>query len=517
MTTFFEKCLSPKVLLWSSFALTVVSTVLSMVYLEDVYRDVGNVYATCTRQFAEGHFLEALNPALPVLQIFIAGTISFITGLEPLKSLILTCGIFFAGMIPPLYVFLKRFLSPRLAAWGVLLTVFAPKVLRISISGMPESARNFFLILLLCLIFSLFDKPKFYKTVLIGLTLVGLTLSRSEGILISITLFPFLFLFLLWIYWKENWKFKLWQAFRYTFLTAVFFLLFLLPRVYQNYLVTGYPTPDARLDRYIHQYITPSKPLRDLSDNEKTYVNISVTRTTEKKSFFGQFYSVLQQSARGGYEIYLSLAGIGLLTLIFAFAVRRYLFADWFPEAQLTTYRIEYLFILLIYILHSVIYFPLDIAYRYYVFLVPLLMPLTMTGIYFIWRLLSLFRLQIPTIIGIVILLFMQVVNGLDIIITQNTDHKKSAEWIKSHFKKGKDLQVLNYHSYVLYWIDGKVVNPFYEGPRTLPQCASKFDIAIVEPDDKRVLDIFRSRKDVEEVTHPYVRSIIIFRKLPNE
>lgn len=517
LTAFFEKILSPSVLLWFSFAVTVVSTALSMIFLEDIYRDVGNVYATCTRLFSEGHFSEALNPALPIISIFIAGAVSWLTNLDPLDSLLLTGGLFYAALIPPLYILLKRFLSPRLAAWGVLLTVLAPKLLRISISGMPEPARNFFLVLLLCFVFSFFDRQKWYKTVLIAFAMAGLTLSRSEGFLLSIMVSFVIFCFTLWIHWKEDWKNKFQRSFLYTSLIIIFFLLFLMPRIYQNYQITGYPTPDARLNRYIYEYITSSKPLRDLSDNRNVYAQVVIPRVSRERSFFKQFGLVVQQSIRGGYEVYMVFAGIGVLVLLLTRRIRRSLFCDWSPDTSFAIHKLEYLFILLIYLFHNLIYFKLNISYRYYVFLIPLLMPLTMTGIYFCWRLLVLFRLQILAIVGVFLLLVLQFLNGVAILREQNFNHKKAGEWIRDHFKKGKNLRVLNYQSYVVYWIDGKIANAFYEGPETRPESASEFDIAIMEADDERLLKIFRSRKDVEEVPSPYRNTVVIFRKLCNE
>ena len=173
----------------------------------------------------------------------------------------------------------------------------------------------------------------------------------------------------------------------------------------------------------------------------------------------------------------------------------------------------ELLLILAVYVLHSICYFPLNPAYRYYVFLIPLLMPLTMTGIAFVWSVLAKFRCQIPAVIGAFLLLIGQLENGCLILLEQNRDCLAGGRWIRDYFQKGKSLRILNYNSYVVYWIDGTIVNSFYEGPSTRPEYASDFDVAIVDPEDERILNVFRSRKDVEELRHPFEKTVTVFRK----
>lgn len=516
LTDSLGKYFSPKLLMVISFLITITSTVLSMIFLVGIYRDVGNAYAPSVRMFADGNFFEALNPALPWMNILIAGSISYLSKLNPLDSLILTCGLFYMALIPVTYKFLKRFLSPNLAAWGVLLTVCSPKLLRFSISGIPEPSRNFFLVLLLCLVFSFFDKQKIYKAVFIAFAMFGFTLSRSEGFPISLFIIMTIFCFLLWINRQQNWKSKWWESLRYSLLIAFFFLIFLAPCIYQNYLITGYPTPDARLNRHIHKHISPNKPLRDLSDNSKTYTDV---KTTIKKRNFNankQFQQLVNQSLRGAYELYFLLALIGIFSLFLISRIRIHLMRDWTPPQVIEGHKKEWLFIFLVYLFHCGVYFLVPIAYRYFIFLIPLSMPLTMSGVYFLWRLLVTWRCLLPAMLAATVILVLQLLNGYNILIEQNPDYKRSGEWIRDYFNKGKGLKVYNCHSYVIYWIDGTTVNPFYEGPRTKPECAD-FDIAIVEPDNEKYMSVFRSRQDLVELPTPYPQSVTVFRKRVHE
>lgn len=512
-TAFLGRCLPPKVLLGISVFAAVAVTALSMLLLEDVYRDVGNVYATCSRLFAESHFREAMNPALPILPIVSAGTLAWITGLDALDALILSGGIFFVAQIPLLYVFLKRFLSPQLAAWGVLLTVFAPKIIRFTVAGMPESPRNFFLLLTVWGICLLFDRPRWSRALLVAVGMVGFTLSRSEGFLVSLGLFPVMVLLLLAAHKGETWKKRVSIAVGYPLLAGCFFVLLLLPRIGQNLQETGYPTPDARLNRYLHRTVMPDRPLRDLSEHSVRYTEVSSAVVPEKIPVWKRLCMVLQQSVRGGYEVYMAFAGIGLLALLFAGWIRSRLPTGWSPTMSLQKSGRDLLLILAVYVLHSICYFPIKPAYRYYVFLIPLLMPLTMTGIALVWSILAKFRCQIPAGIGALLLLIGQLENGCLIFLEQNRDYQAGGRWIRDYFQKGKSLRILNYNSYVVYWIDGTIVNFFYEGPSTRPEYASDFDVAIVDPEDERILNVFRSRKDVEELRHPFEKTVTVFRK----
>ena len=130
-----QKYLTPRNILIFSTLCGIFFTLLHMFFLNETYRDVGNCYATFSRIFAEGEYREGLNPGLPILQILMAGSLSALTGLEAFRSLILVNGIFYVGLIAPLYWFLKRFVSAKLAAWGVLAYIFAPKIIRFSLSA----------------------------------------------------------------------------------------------------------------------------------------------------------------------------------------------------------------------------------------------------------------------------------------------------------------------------------------------------------------------------------------------
>ncbi len=509
-----QNFLTPRNILLFSTGCGILFTLLHLLFLNETYRDVGNCYATFSRIFAEGEFRKGLNPGLPVLQILMAGSLSALTGLEAFRSLILVNGIFYVGIIAPLYWFLKRFVSPKLAAWGVFAYIFTPKIIRFSLSGLPEPARNFFLVLSVLLVFSILDKPKFYKTVLLALSLTGFTLSRSEGILISIMMLGTMFLFQLFPKEKQDWP-KAWRA---ALLCAsssfLFFLLFLSPRMYLNYQTTGYPTPDSRLDRYIQKYITPSRPLWNLEEKGERFTDVSSVSPRQPFSVVRQTALQFKQLSRGAYEFYLVFLVVGLASALFAQEIRKYLLPDWKPTALPQDHWREYLYLLLLVIMHVAVYFTLQTSYRYYTFAVPLFLPLTLGGLKFAWDLGSRFKLQPVLAIAILAVTIAQTLNGFASLTEQKKQYRVAGEWIRENLgKKGEKLKILNYHGYVVYWINGKIVNPYSGGPVTKPEYASDFDIAITEPDNLPVLNVLRSRKDVTELDHPHKESVIVFRK----
>ena len=509
-----QNYLTPRNILFFSTACGILFTLLHMLFLNETYRDVGNCYATFSRIFAEGGYREGLNPGLPILQILMAGSLSALTGLEAFRSLILINGIFYVGMIAPLYWFLKRFVPRKLAAWGVFAYIFAPKIIRFSLSGLPEPARNFFLLLSVLLVFSIFNKPKFYKTVLLGLALAGFTLSRSEGILISVMMLGMMFLFQLFPREKQQWTKALRTALLCSCSAFVFFLLFLTPRMYLNFQTTGYPTPDSRLDRYIQKYLTPSRPLWNLEEKGKRFTELSSEQPKKPFSIVEQTTLQFKQFSRGAYELYLVFLALGLISAWFAVWIRKHLLPEWEPAARPEEHGREYLYLLLLVIMHMAVYFPLRTSYRYFTFAIPIFMPLTLGGLKFAWELGGRFKLQPLLAVAILAVTAAQIINGFASLTDQKTQYRIAGEWIQKNLgKKGIKLKILNYHGYVVYWINGKIVNPYSGGPVTKPEYASDFDIAIAEPDNLPVLNVLRSRTDVVELDHPHKNTVTIFRK----
>ena len=336
-----NRYLTVPVILGIAVLLGLLLTLCHCIFLFDVYRDVGNCYATFTRIFAEGGFLEGLNPSLPVMQIAVAGTVSFVTGFEPLRVLIFTGGIFYLLTAFPLYFLQKHFVSPRLAAWGVLAYILAPKVIRFSLTALPEPARNFFLVTAVLAVLLLFDRPTIWKTFLLGAALAGFTLSRSEGIAVSCMILVALAICLF----LQTMKSDAWKAAKnallYPFFAFVFFLLLLTPRLYTNSLQTGYPTPDARLNRYIHRYLTPSVPLRDFSSTPTRHTDLSTVVHRREIPAGKRLSRQLTQFIRGSYEIYLALAVAGLFAGLSASGIRRRFLHDWKPATDLRKHRLE--------------------------------------------------------------------------------------------------------------------------------------------------------------------------------
>ena len=517
LTTWEVRRLTVPVIISGAIVLGVLFTLCYCIFLVDIYRDVGGCYATFTRIFSRGEFLKGLNPSLPVMQIVIAGTVSYLSGFDPLRILLVTGGVFYLLTMLPLYFLLRRFVSPRLAAWGVLAYILAPKVIRFSLTGLPEPARNFFLVTAVLAVFLLFDHPKVWKSFLLGVALAGFTLSRSEGIIVSCMILALLAVYL---FWQQRQKTSMRKAVAtgllYPLLASTCFLILLIPRLYVNYRQTGYPTPDARLNVYIHRYLTPSLPLRDFSRGPIRHTDVSTAVEPRREiSAFKRLNNQLKQFSRGSYEVYLILAAAGLLAGLLAPGLRNRFLPEWEPKATYPDHRREYGFIAIVILMHAVVYWPVNPAYRYYTFCVPLLMPLTMAGLDLCWTFFRKHHLEQLVVLACLILGIAQIHNGFDSILDQEERHRLSGQWIAENFTPaGRPLRILNYNNYIIYWTNGEIINPYYEGASLLPEFASDFDVAILDPDDAARIEVLRSRKDLCEVPSPYTEVVTIFKRV---
>ena len=157
----------------------------------DVYDDIATCYALMTRAFADGDWYNAFALHVPVLTTSMGG---FLTawGMGPFRSLVVVSCLFYIASIPLLYYVLKYFLKRGdYAAWGCLLYVLSPKIIRFSCTGLLNPAKNFFIIAAIALILSSARRLKWSNTLLMGIVLAGLALARAETLV-------FLPLFVLW-------------------------------------------------------------------------------------------------------------------------------------------------------------------------------------------------------------------------------------------------------------------------------------------------------------------------------
>ena len=349
-----EKILSnEKLIFYVSVTAGIVFSLLSVIFIYDIYRDVANVYAYNAREIANGNFAEGWESRVPMLNILLAGGISF-CGVDPYRATVVVSSLFFVLTLFPLRRYLELFLTPLQSAWGCLLFITAPKIIRFSVSGMIDSSRYFFLITSLLLLFQLREKPRIGKAVLFGLSLAGLSVSRGEelvfavAILIGLPVLTFL---------------KSPDLFRSEFkkrtavlgISAFFFLAAVSPFCTVNACRGGAFITDVRIAEAMGFKSDRRSPEKTLSEtNQPAY--------KDGRQFKHSFSSVL----RGGYELYWVFSIFGMFLLL-----------------RKRNWKWEHTVLTGVFLAHTAIYYLIGSAYRYSLYLIPMFMPFTMTGLGF--------------------------------------------------------------------------------------------------------------------------------------
>jgi len=355
---------TPKSVLKLSIVLGIIFLIINQISNASIYNDVA-LYANMGHAFSVGAWSYAFSIDVPILLSIFTGLIC-ILGFTSLTGAMFTSGIFFIVTIFPLYGILKRIMNPKLAAWGCLFYILAPKLIRFGFSGYPESLKYFFFVMGLYLLFNYFENKKFYKIVLFGVCLAGLTLSRSEGI----AFYPFLVLTFLLLYLKTNSYRPTWaiigKFIGSTIVFTVIMLAILSPRIYQLYERTGYPGTDSRQSSYIEAYMKIFEP-----SNSSNGVNVEISheQTVSSNTLLTGMISLsrinyfLGVFSRGTYGLYEILALIAIILIC---------------KRRKWTLQLGILIMFLL--INAIIFYLISLAYRYFLFNIIVLMPFIIIG-----------------------------------------------------------------------------------------------------------------------------------------
>lgn len=499
---------NPKKVILLSLILSLLMVVLYACFCIEIYRDVAAWYAYMIREFGRGNWSEAFHPSIPPMNVFLGGLLA-LAGVEAFTASIIVSGFFYVLTIFPLYALLKRFLKPHEAAWGVLFFVLAPKIIRFSATGMLESGRNFFLVLALLLLFRSIDSRKWFDWCFLGAALAGLAMSRGEGFVVFFVIIA-IAAFLLWHDGRYSFApSALWKIVLPVIIVVFVALVLLSPRLYQNYLATGYPVIDGRMIDYA----------KILTGNMEITPDISSVGE-EKLSSAKRFLELLQGFSRGAYEFYLALAGAGLAVVI----CRR-------------LWRYEYTVFFAIIVLHLLLYFNVVSSYRYHTFALPLLMPFTIIGLVFAFSWASRlsegklvwfnrtydaawgmrFKFEIILFIGLCAAFAGQLVNGLEMAFSKKeAAFHKIAAYINENKKAyinepGRDRVRIFYTRFpeIYFWGDMIPVRC----KKAEDFLAVDFDIAIVPSKDTRYLELLKARNDIEPVDQKISSKMLMFKR----
>ena len=273
------------------------------------------------------------------------------------------------------------------------------------------------------------------------------------------------------------------------------------PVLIQNYKVTGYPVPDARMIPavqalpVINTFFTPrlTEPEHDPRLLPHTRVVSSDNGNRERsQEFFKNFF-------RGAYELYFTLALLGAVL----FAVRK-------------KWRKEYSFLLLYCFLVSPIFIFFSVAHRYFIFVIPLVMVFTLEGIGGIVSFFRRYEAGNLVSAGFAALILLQPLNAwLWMMDRSDMDEFKIRKYIQENrfqFPSGRKLKIhgdmrMVYRSgedrlfqYGEYFPEGRYV--------------TGFDILLIEK--KRADDVAgcMARRDLRVLESPFRRFIVF---VPNK
>ena len=482
---------SARYVYWLSLELCILFSLAGLIFPQDIYTDVANVYAYYARELGNGNFAEGWVSRVPMLQILFAGGLAYL-GLEAFKACILLSGFFYILTVPVLRRYLEYFLTPLQAAWGCVLFVTAPKLIRYSISGMLESCRYFFLLAALLCFFRVAKYLRKRDAVLLGLALGGLAVSRGEAVLFLPVLLGFLPFYISLVQ-KDGLLKNLKRKALLTALSVFFTVIAVSPFCFGNLKYAGYFVTDARLVELM--------PKPTAQKAVKTAVPAVPAKQT---SFAEKAGHALSELFRGGYEPYIVLGLLGMVLLL-----------------QRKWWRWEYSLLLAICLLHIAIYYKINSSLRYHLYAIPMLMPFTMTGIVFCINSYMKWKARKPltdillcSVVAAVIVF--QGINGFERVINRKSWKRDAAEYLKEYNQKyfpGKRIRLADIGLADVVYYSGAYRVCNYKRGRIDFDKVNDFDLLLVARKKMSVL----KRTDLVPVKHPFEDKFYLFTLTPKK
>lgn len=506
ITNFFR---DPAKILTLSAIVSLVMTILHAFFCFEMYDDVASAYAPAVRELGRLNWSEGFPIDIPPLQPFIAGLLA-IAGVEAFTSSIIISGLLYAATIWPLYKLMGFLMDRKLAAWGCLMYVLAPKVIRYGCSGMLNSGKNFFTALTIYAIFECVKNGGKRWFVILGAAMAGLTLIRAEGLIFTpLALASVLALSLH----DRQWKTDAAYCRRITIqllISIITFTILLSPRIAQVYHHTGIPFPDARITNITNYFFSFHHENRRQTPDITLITPAAITEKTDKvESRFAIIRSpgnFIKNWARGAYELYLLAAAIGL-----AFVIKR------------KTWIFKYNILLAFMILNTAVFAAIWLDYRYFIPNLILFMPFTVYGLNECLRLAARIKFgNIIAAIAMTIIAISQITNGLEKIGGgDKTRQKDVAEWIISNrhtfVQHDRKPVICARQPQYAFWADTKsaTLHKNIQYPDRHLLFDQNFDVLVLERRKcKSEIALSSANPQLEEIKHPWHNTIAIFRKI---
>jgi len=491
-----------KWILGAALTLACLISALHIFFCFNAYDDIAACYAMMTRAFAEGDWYNAFALHLPVLSTTLGGILSS-CGLGAFRSLIVVSCLFYIVSIPVLYYVLKYFLKREdYAAWGCVLYVLAPKIIRFSCTGLLNPAKNFFIITAVALILASGKRFRWIYSLLLGIVLAALALARAETI-VFLPLLVMWYAYFIYMDKKLELKKRLVRILLHCLvITAVFFIC-VSPRLYQSYKTVGVPVLDMRQATYAVKIL----PFKQVEYKNKLFI------TAERRTFvpnpkIKQGWEMTWQGVecftRGAYTPYLLFALLGIFL--------------WWRKRE---NRAEGFILFSIIVLNTAVLITISNSVRYYTITLIMFLPFTFIGLKFVWDLLISYKKFFKPVLiaGLCAAAVFQIIDGAKMAITHKDDHEYgTGAWIKANKDKfgssrPRIIIASSQPQYAL-WADGVWLNISDNKIQFAEQLEEmkKADFVVLEEDQHDAIEILKKRKSFKLLEQLYPETLIFVR-----
>ena len=217
-------------------------------------RDAAAYYIPMIEAFSQGNWNGAYYYLVSPLFSTVGGVIAYLTGADGYTSARAASSFFFVLTIIPLYKLGTLLVNWKWGSVASVLFVFCVDFLRLAGSGLLDTAKTFFLTLLVFLLFRHRKAPTLKNALLIGAAAAGLALARPEGT--ALAGFGILILGGMELYRR-----RISSVPSELIGASLVFVLLVAPWVYYQYTVTGMPVTDGRMAAMLQQAFaeTPSR------------------------------------------------------------------------------------------------------------------------------------------------------------------------------------------------------------------------------------------------------------------
>jgi len=511
----FQNMSKARLLLFAAVLTGICIVVIHLVFYTGFdYRDSANVYGFMARALAEGEYADAFHPGIPLLNV-LCSRIFTVFGMPPDWAMSAVSCLFYLATIPFLYLFLRCFVPDSLSAFGALLFACAPKIIRFSCTGLIDSGKIFFLVAGLYFSYGMV-RSRFRSygfAVGLGAALGGLSLARSEGIANAGIIFGCTVLFWLADVLREK---RLMPVLPMLTTPAVWALA-LGGRIWINWHFCGRPVYDERIhEKLLSLFGVHSAAVAEAAEQ----VAIAAEPAESNLEFW---IELLRKNIVGNYELYFGLEVLCVVLLVLA--TRGGKWRMLWPDGKVPEFfRWQpYFLVPVLSVVFNILIFRITNlhAYRYFLMNIPLFMVFNVMACWWIWswavRLLPR-PLVFAGVAGIVAVLFFQVENGVDNIISEDASRNRRLGREAGAVMRGEkaDGTVL-FRMACIEWYYSGMKRAVPVEKRVNYSTFGDFDFALVRKDEEDMQSIMERRDDVREIPLPPEGTLRLFRKLNKE